>query len=390
MTAWRIRLSRPLISEPTIQRVIDVLRSPDLSLGPALRSFEQAFAAKHGVGEAVAVSSGTAGLHLAVRLLGLGPSDEAVTTPFSFIASANCLLFEGARPVFADIDPDSFTLDLAAAEAAVTPRTRALIPVHVFGNAVDMERVAEIAGRRGLSVIEDACEAVGGLFRGRALGAWGDFGVFGFYPNKPITTGEGGVVISRDPTALPRLRSLRNQGRSATGDGSFDDLGYNYRLSDVAAAIGEGQVADLDGLLARRRARQRIYRELLGGIDQLRVPPFRDDRSPFVFIVQARTHMLRERIHTDLNSNGIQSAVYFRPIHLEPLYRRRFGFQEGQFPVTEHAGKTCLAIPFHSSITEGEQVEVATVIRAAVTRHVQESASTQRERSTVASAGHGR
>src|SRR6185503_8359603 len=233
MTAFRIRLSRPVVDEATIASVAEVLRGSELSLGPRLWEFEAAFAAKVGAAHGVGVSSGTAGLHLAVRLLGLWPGDEAFTTPFSFIASANCLLFEGATPVFADIDPDLFTLDLEAAEAALTPRTRAILPVHVFGNAVDMERVAGIARRACLFTIEDACEAVGTVFRGRSVGTWGDAGVFGFYPNKQMTSGEGGMVVVARAEQAERLRRLRNQGRSPGSDGAFEELGFNYRLAEM-------------------------------------------------------------------------------------------------------------------------------------------------------------
>jgi perosamine synthetase len=380
MRGWRIRLSRPQVDEATIERVIAVLRSPDLSLGPRLEAFENEFARKLGAPYAVGVSSGTAGLHLAVRLLKLSPGDEAVTTPYSFIASANCLLFEGARPVFADIDPDHFTIDLDAARAAITPRTRAILPVHVFGNPVDMEEVIAIARRRGLAVIEDACEAVGGTLRGRSLGTWGDFGVFAFYPNKQMTTGEGGMVVTDGIDRADWLRSLRNQGRSPLGDGSFTDLGYNYRLTEIAAALGEGQLESLDSFLAARREREVRYGSLLAGIEEVRVPPIPEGRSPFVFIIQASCEELREKILSDLAGAGIQTSIYFRPIHLESFYRRRFGFREGQFPRAEHAGKTCLAIPFHAAITEVEQMEVATAIRAA-------SSAWLRSRQVAAGAG---
>ncbi len=363
---YRIRLSRPALDEPTIARVVEVLRSHVLSLGPRLRSFESAFAARCGSPHAIAVSSGTAGLHIAVRVLGLTSPHEVVTSPFSFIASSNCLLFEGARPVFADIDPDLFTLDIAAAGDAVTQRTRALLPVHVFGNPVDMQGLGDLARRHGLAVIEDACEAVGGTFQGRALGTWGDLGVFGFYPNKQMTTGEGGMVVTPRGDWAERLRSLRNQGRSPAGDGSFSELGYNYRLGEIAAALGEAQLERLDALLEGRRRREGLYRDLLAGLSEVRVPPIPEGRSPFVFIVQASCLELRERLREDLAGAGIQTAVYFRPIHLETFYREKFGLREGQFPRAEHAGRTCLAIPFHSEITEEEQAEVSGAVRRSV------------------------
>jgi perosamine synthetase len=235
-----------------------------------------------------------------------------------------------------------------------------------------MEAVREIAREHDLAVIEDACEAVGGVFRGRALGTWGDVGVYAFYPNKQMTTGEGGMVVTSSRERAERIASLRNQGRSPAGDGSFRELGYNYRLSELAAALGEGQLAALDGLLDARRARERRYVELLAGLEELRVPPIPERRSPFVFIVQASCRELRDRLQKELGAEGIQTAVYFRPIHLEGFYRERFQLREGQFPRTEHAGRTCLAIPFHGALAEGAQVEVAGRIRAAVARWLAE------------------
>jgi perosamine synthetase len=364
MKPWRIRLSRPLVNDAAIARVAEVLRGCELSLGPRLAAFEAAFAARVGAPHAVGVSSGTAGLHLAVRLLGLGRGDEVITTPFSFIASANCILFEGATPVFADIDGDLFTLDPEAAEAAVTARARAILPVHVFGNAVDMDRIAAVARRGSLWTIEDACEAVGSSFRGRPVGTWGDVGVFAFYPNKQMTCGEGGMVVVGRADRAERLQSLRNQGRSPRGDGSFDELGFNYRLNEMSAALGEAQLEVLDDLLGARRERERRYQSLLAGIDEVRVPPIPEGRSPFVFIVQASRPEVREKLRLDLEELGIQSAIYFRPIHLERFYREKFQLREGQFPRAEHAGRTCLAIPFHSAITESEQEEVARAVRS--------------------------
>ncbi|MBI4586496.1 MAG: DegT/DnrJ/EryC1/StrS family aminotransferase [Planctomycetes bacterium] len=360
---WRIPLSRPQVDEEAVQEVASVLRSPILSIGPRLQAFEHAFARFIGSRYAIGVSSGTCGLHLAVKLLGLGPGAEAITTPFSFIASANCLLFENARPVFVDIDPDSFLLDLELVEEALTPRTRALLPVHVFGNVLDMARVMAIARLHGLAVIEDACEAVGAAWQGRRTGSWGDLGVFGFYPNKQMTTGEGGMVVTSREDFHLRLRGLRNQGRSLAGDGSFSELGYNYRMPEMAAALGAAQLKSLPAFLQERRRRERFYQQILSGLDELRVPPIPPERSPFVFIVQTREPALRDHLQAQLTERGIQSAVYFRPIHLEKFYRERFGYREGAFPRAEHAGQTCLAIPFYNQITEEEQRQVADAIR---------------------------
>lgn len=368
----RIPLSSPDLDEATVDRVVSVLRSPTLSLGPELEEFETAFAEMAETPFAVAVNSGTSGLHLAVRTLGLSTGDEAITTPFSFIASANCLLFEDATPVFVDVDPDTLVMDMDQARAAVTQRTRALLPVHVFGNAVDMEAVEALRVQHGLGVIEDACEAVGGRRQGSRLGSLGDFGVFGFYPNKQMTTGEGGIVVCSHPDHAARLRSLRNQGRSPSGDCSFAELGYNYRMSDITAAVGLMQVRKLGAMLDKRREVERRYCELLGDIEEIRFPIAPADelagdrRSPFVFTVQCAEASLRDAVREHLLAQGIQNAVYFRPIHLEGFYRDRFGFREGQFPHTERAGQTCLAIPFFNELSHADQERVAEAVREAV------------------------
>jgi perosamine synthetase len=301
------------------------------------------------------------------RALGVGRGDEVITTPFSFIASSNSVMFDGGRPVFVDIEPRTWQIDPARIEAAITPRTKAILPVDVFGVPADMDAVWAIARKHGLRVLEDSCEALGATYKGRPAGALGEAGVFGFYPNKQMTTGEGGMVVTDGLDRADWLRSLRNQGRSPLGDGSFTDLGYNYRLSEIAAALGEGQLEALDGLIASRQERERRYRDLLAGIQEVRVPPIPEGRSPFVFIVQASCEELRDHLREGLAERGIQTSVYFRPIHLETFYRRRFGFRAGQFPRTEHAGRTCFAIPFHSALTEVEQVEVAGAIRSSVT-----------------------
>jgi perosamine synthetase len=328
----------------------------------------------------VAVNSGTCGLHLAVRTLGLARGDEVVTTPFSFIASSNCLLFEDVTPVFVDVDPWTLVMDMDQARSAVNLQTRALLPVHVFGNAVDMDAVESVRAAHGLHVIEDACEAVGGKRQGQRLGSQGDFGVFGFYPNKQMTTGEGGVVVCSDPDHAVRLRSLRNQGRSPSGDGSFAELGFNYRMSEITAAIGVMQVRKLDAMLERRRQVERRYCELLGDIEEIQFPIAAADpeagdvRSPFVFIVQCSEPGLRDALRAHLLAQGIQNAVYFRPIHLESFYRERFGFRQGQFPHTERAGQTCLAIPFYNALGQSDQDLVAGCVREGVAKWLRQGA----------------
>ncbi len=362
----RIPLAAPEVDQETIEHVARVLGDRTLSIGPRLEAFEKRFARSIGTRFALGVNSGTSGLHLALRVLEVGPGDEVVTTPFSFVASANCALFVGARPVFVDVEPETLVLDVGAADAVIGPRTRAVLPVHVFGYPVDMPRLLERTARHDLAIVEDACEAVGGTAWGRRLGSFGDVGVFGFYPNKQMTTGEGGMVVTDHEELAQRIGSLRNQGRSPDGDGRFVDLGYNYRMSEITAALGEKQLERLDGFVAARRRVEARYHELLGDIEELRLMPRSEKRSPFVFVVRASRPELREHLRRHLAGAGIQSAVYFRAIHLEPYYRDRFGHREGEFPITERAAETCLALPFFTRLGEQDQKEVASAVKEGV------------------------
>jgi perosamine synthetase len=349
--------------------VIDVLRSGRLSLGPALGEFEEAFATRLGAAHAVAVSSGTAGLHLALRAVGVSDGDEVVTTPFSFVASANVALYERARPVFADIDPVTLNLDPDAAAAAVTDRTAALLPVHVFGFPADIDAFA----RLGLPIVEDACEALGAVYAdGRPVGARANPAVFGFYANKQLTTGEGGMVTVGDGALKVRMDSERNQGRAPDMDWlDHDRLGFNYRLSDIACALGLAQLQRLDEMLAGRARVAGLYREALCAVEGLQLPcPDAGGarRGWFVYVVQLPPGVDRDGVVRALGERSIPSKPYFPAIHLMTFYRERFGHREGEFPVCEDVAGRSIALPFFPAMTEGQVDRVASALRAVLER----------------------
>ncbi len=355
--------------------VKEVLSSGSLSLGPRLRQFEQAFIERLGVPHALAVSSGTAGLHLCVRALGLSEGEEVITTPFSFVASANCLEFEGVVPRFVDIEERTLTLDLDAVEAAIGPRTRAILPVHVFGLPPDMDRVGAIAARHGLKVIEDSCEALGSRWNGRPAGSFGDVSVFAFYPNKQITTGEGGMVMARDAGVAGLIDSMRNQGRADDGGWlRHERLGYNYRLDEMSAALGVVQMQRLDELLARRAEVAARYERLLADVEAVETPRSVPGAEVawFVYVVRLREGIDRDEVMRQLGERGVQCRPYFPPIHLQPYYANKYGFKAGQFPVTERMAKRTLSIPFFSRLSEAEQVyvceQLAAVCKASTNR----------------------
>jgi perosamine synthetase len=364
-----IPLAKPVLGPEEEAAVVDVLRSGQLSLGPRVPAFEQAFAARLGSPHACAVSSGTAGLHLGLRAVGVQDGDEVVTSPFSFVASANAVLYERARPVFADIDPVTLNLDPAAAAAAVTPRTRALLPVHIFGYPADLPAFEQL----GLPLVEDACEALGAVHAdGVPVGGRGHPAVFGFYANKQLTTGEGGMVTLGDPALKVRIDSERNQGRAPDmGWLDHDRLGFNYRLSDVASAIGLAQLERLDGMLADRARVAAAYRAALAGVEDLTLP-CRDIggnvRGWFVFVVQLPHGADRDATVRALGERGIQSKPYLPAIHLMSFYRERFGHREGEFPVCEDVAARSIALPFFPAMSEGQVARVAAELRAILTR----------------------
>jgi perosamine synthetase len=368
-----IPLARPVMGEPEERAVAEVLRSGRLSLGPRVEEFERRFAARVGAPLASAVSSGTAGLHLALRAVGVGEADEVVTSPFSFVASANAVLYERARPVFADIDPVTLNLDPEAAAAAVSPRTRALLPVHIFGYPADMPAFERLAEQHGLGIVEDACEALGARHRdGVEVGGRGHPAAFGFYANKQLTTGEGGMVTLSSHEQKQRIDSERNQGRAPDmGWLDHDRLGFNYRLSDIACALGIAQLDRLDAMLAGRTRVAAGYRVALAAIEGLQLPcadSEGDVRGWFVFVVQLPRGVDRDETVRMLAAAGIQSKPYLPAIHLMSFYRERFGHREGEFPVCEAVADRSLALPFFPEMSDGQIARVAEELRAAIGR----------------------
>ncbi len=364
-----IPLARPVIGRAEEEAVLEVLRSGQLSLGPRVVAFEERFARFVGAAKASAVSSGTAGLHLALRAAGVKDGDEVVTSPLSFVASANAVVFERARPVFADIDRRTLTLDPAAAAAAVTARTTALLPVHIFGWPCPMEPLEAL----GLPIVEDACEALGARHPdGVAVGARGHAAVFGFYANKQLTTGEGGMVTTGSAAVKERIDSERNQGRAPDMAWlDHDRLGFNYRLSDIACALGLAQLDRLDGMLGARAAVADRYREALGGIEELELPcPDAGGavRGWFVFVVQLPPGVDRDATIRALGERGIQSKPYLPAIHLMSYYRETFGHREGEFPVCEDVAARSVALPFFPEMTDGQVLRVASGLAAVLGR----------------------
>jgi len=365
----RIPLSAPDLSEEEIAAVTAVLRTPHLSLGPELAAFESELAAYHGVEHAVAVSSGTAALHLALLTLGVGEGDEVIVPSFAFVAVAGTVLQVGARPVFAEIDPLTLNLDAAAVERSIGPRTRAILVVHTFGVPAEMDTLRELAQRHRLALIEDACEAIGATYDGRKAGSFGDLAVLGFYPNKQMTTGEGGAVLVRDPAHAVRLRRLRNQGRDAGSDLSNDWLdqiepGYNYRLAEPACALGRVQLRRIEEMLALRRKAAARYDALLQAVERPPLALPRREISWFVYVVRLPEGADRDKVREQLAAEGIATGRYFAPIHLQPAWRAHGG-AEG-LALTESIARRTLALPFFNRIASEQQERVAAALRAAI------------------------
>jgi dTDP-4-amino-4,6-dideoxygalactose transaminase len=380
----QIPMSSPDITAAEIEAVKRVLQTPYLSIGPYIAEFEERFAAYVGARHAVGVSSGTAGLHLCVIAAGIGEGDLVITTPFSFIASANVILYERAIPVFVDIDP--FTLNINPEQVAeavhdlskggrtarrwLPPALResrfrlrppkALLPVHVFGQPADMDPLLEIARAYGLAVIEDACEAIGAEYKGRKVGTFGDAAVFAFYPNKQMTTGEGGIIVTDRDDWDALFRSLRNQGRDIHDAWlNHSRLGYNYRMDEMSAALGLAQLGRIEELLSKREQVAQWYNERLKDLESVQIPyiaPTTTCMSWFVYVIHLAPAIDRNAVMAALEERGIPSRPYFPPIHLQPFYTQRFGYQRGDFPIAEYAGDTGLALPF-SGIMREEQVD---------------------------------
>lgn len=367
----KIPLSSPDITESEIEAVTAVLRTSRLSLGPQMEAFECAMADYVGVPHAVAVSSGTAGLHLCIRALGIGEGDEVIVPSFTFIAAANAIRYEGAQPVFVDIDDESLNMSPASIERAITRKTRAIMVVHTFGRPAEMKDIVEIAQRHQLLVIEDACEAIGAMYKGHKAGSFGDVAVFGFYPNKQITTGEGGMVVTPRPELAEHIRALRNQGRYDSADWlQHAELGYNYRLSEINSALGLAQLTRIDAILQQREKVARQYQQLLADVDGLILPAIDVPGtriSWFVYVVRLDTRFTeadRDTIVATLTNAGIGCGRYFAPIHLQPSYTT--WRNSAALPVTEAQASRTIALPFFNRITEDEITQVSDTLRTAV------------------------
>jgi len=354
-----IPLSNPDITDREINAVVEVLKTPNLSLGPKLPEFEEAFARYIGTRYAVAVNSGTSALHLCIRALGIKDGDEVITTPFSFISSSNCILFERAKPVFVDIRQDTLNIDEEQIEKKITKKTKAILPVHVFGYPCDMTKIMDIANKHNLFVIEDSCEAIGAEISGKKAGAFGDAGVFAFYPNKQMTTGEGGMIVTDDKRIFDLSRSMRNQGRD---DGmewlAHNRLGYNYRLSDINCALGTVQLSRINELLEKREQVADMYKNALSDIKGIILPPENKGdlkRSWFVYVIrlgEGFTSRKRDELIKLLRNDGIGCNSYFPVIHLQPFYADAFKYKAGDFAVTEKISGATIALPFYNKLSK--------------------------------------
>jgi len=342
----RVPLSKPFIGNEEERLVLEVLRSRFLTRGPILEQFEKEFAAYIGVKHAVAVSSGTSALHLALLLHGIGQGDKVITSPFTFIASVNPILYVGAKPIFADIDPITYNIDSEKLNEVIDEKTKAVIVVHVFGVSCDMKPIMDICNDKKLILIEDACEALGATYHGRKVGTFST-SCFSFYPNKPITTCEGGMLCTDDYQKMLYAKALRNQGRSGEEWLEHRWIGYNYRMSDVHAAIGLGQLRKIDTIQRMRKHNAEIYTKFLTRISGVRTPPHIDGRTWFVYVTQFEE---RDEMARKLQVKGIECKTYFPPVHLQAPYTKS-GFKEGDYPVCEAVGRRVLALPFFTNMT---------------------------------------
>jgi len=350
----QIPLSQPDITNLERKAVLGVLKTSRLSLGPKLEEFEKVMADYLGVKYAVAVNSGTSALHLIVRALNIGEGDEVITTPFSFIASSNCILFEKAKPVFVDINKDTLNIDIDKIENKITKKTKAILAVDVFGQPADWNALQEIAQRHKLLLIEDSAEALGSEYNGRKCGTFGAAGVFSFYPNKQITTGEGGMIVTNNRKIAEFCKSMRNQGRDESGRWfKYVRLGYNYRLSEINCALGIVQLKRINQILKKREKAAETYNNLLKDCKEIKLPHISKNIkiSWFVYVIRLKN---RDDIIKKLQEKGIQCSNYFPPIHLMPFYRKLFSYKKGDFPICEKISQETLALPFFNNLKKSE------------------------------------
>lgn len=358
---YKIPLSKPDITAEEIKSVTEVMKTSHLSLGPKLQEFEKLMANFAGVKYAVAVNSGTSGLHLIIRALAIGEGDEVITTPFSFIASSNCIVFEKAKPVFADIDEKTFNINPELVEGLITPKTKAILAVDVFSQPADWDELKKIAKKHNLFLIEDSAEALGSEYKGKKCGSFGDAAIFAFYPNKQITTGEGGVVLTNNKKIYELCRSMANQGRKVKNGKWLEHvmLGYNYRLDEMSCALGVVQMKRIKEIIKKRKKVAELYSKKLREVEGLETPYIKpgNNLSWFVYVVKLAEKFSgkkREKIIKGMAERGIQCSNYFQTIHLQPFYKEKFGYKEGNFSIAENISKRTLALPFFNNLTEKE------------------------------------
>ena len=364
-----IPLSRPDIDNKDIQSVIEVLKTPYLSIGPKLTEFENRIADYVGREFAIGVNSGTSALHLILKSLGIGEGDEVITTPFSFIASANCILFERAKPVFVDIEEETLNINPELIEEAITEKTKGILPVDVFGHPCAWDEIMDIAQKNELYVIEDSCEALGAEYKGKKCGSFGVAAAFGFYPNKQITTGEGGMIVTDDEVLANLCRSMRNQGRGEDMSWlNHERLGYNFRMDEMSAALGLSQLEKIEQILEKRSEVAHQYMIRLREIDDVTVQLIRKDvvMSWFVFVIRLNEGIDRDGVLKYLKENGVSSKPYFPPIHLQPFYIKQYGYKLGDYPVTERISNQCIALPFYNSLSNNEIDIIVDVLKEAI------------------------
>jgi perosamine synthetase len=372
-----IPLSSPDITYKEVKIINQVLSTSILSLGPKIKEFEKKVANFIGTKYAVAVNSGTSGLHLCIRSLDIKEGDEVITTPFSFIASANCILFERAKPVFVDIDEKTLCIDPNKIEEKITKKTKAILPVHIFGHPCEMDKIMEIANKYSLAVIEDACEAFGSEYKGKKVGTFGNAAVFAFYPNKQITTGEGGVIVTDDEKIAKLCQSMRNQGRGE-GNSWFQHirLGYNYRMSEIEAALGIAQMERIKEILNKRERVAKFYNKRLSKIYGIKIPYIAPNvrMSWFVYVIRLDEKIFsredRDIIIKELENRGINCRNYFPSIHLESFYVEEFGFKRGDFPISEKVSDSTIALPFYNNLTEKEVIYICDSLKDIIKKFI--------------------
>lgn len=363
-----IRIGQPYIDAADKRAVLEVLESRDLALGPKLKEFEKKFAKFHNIKYACAVSSGTAALHCAVKSLGLKADDEVITTPISFIASSNCLLYEGVKPVFVDIEEETYNIDPNKIEAAITKKTKAILVVHIFGQTADMKPIMQIAKKYHLFVIEDACESIGATFKGKLAGTFGDVATFAFYPNKQMTTGEGGMIITKKKRLWTLCMQYRNQGRKLEDPWlQHYRLGYNYRLDEMSTALGISQLKKLEWMIGKRRKIVRWYQKALANNKDIILPKTGQHRTHtwFVYVVRLKQQN-RHSVMKILQKNGVETRPYLPAIHLQPFYKKIFGFKKGMLPVAEKIASETLALPLYVGLQKSQVEFISEQVKKAL------------------------